>query len=482
MNPAEAAPGSSLSAAILTEAVLRLERQGPLEDTAELQQAFHTKSTRAAQLQERARLLGVRLGLLRELARWRRLVFGAIATLAVVVAVLALMTARAVLEPDRSINAILAFFSLLGWHGLTLGLWLLGFLKFWRPYAGQLSLARAALWLVAHMPFARTSTRGAVNHRSLLLESTYSVVRRARLWPWLTGMLSHTIWALSFLVVMVVLGFGFAFREYQLTWETTILSAGFFEHFVAVTGVLPSFLGFPVPDAAAVREVGNAAGGGATGPGQREWALWLLGCVVAYGLLPRVLFALFSSWRWRTGRERIAQPDMIDANVRSIIARLDALEPPPEVIDPEWRLVGPEAASSTALSEARGAFVLIGFELPPEITWPPSGLPSPAVTLEVSGSGPERQAAISQLLATRPGSLVVSVHAASSPDRGTARFLREVSTFAVRTALLLLSADIEVTASARRRWQDWLTSEKLATLTLVDEAAVASAWIASPRD
>lgn len=469
---------ATLSAAILTEAVLRLERTGPLEDSAELQQAFRTRPTRAAQLQERARLLGVRLGLLRELARWRRMLLLAVAVLAIAMALLALATVRALLGPDRSINVVAAFISLLGWHGATLVLWLLGFLRPWRARSGRLSLARAALWLVAQVPAGGGHAGGRTRHGPLLLQSTMAVLRRARLWPWLTGVLSHTIWALSFVVVLGVLWLRFAFQEYRLTWETTILSAGFFERFVAVTGVLPARLGFAVPDAAAVLQAGSA-GTAALAASQSAWAQWLLGCVTAYGLLPRALLALLSIWRWRAGQARVAQPDMVDAAVRGIMARLDALEPASQVIDPEQRADGPGLAGRMPAVPGSDALVVVGFELPPEVSWPPPDLPASAVTLSVSGSAAERRAASTRLAAIRPMALLVQVHATSSPDRGTARFLRDATTFAGRSAVWLRAPDGPVPRQAAQRWRDWLRAEGFAACALLQDAAAVRDWMAS---
>lgn len=463
-----------LAAAIVAEAVRRLEQDGPLDDAAELQQAFRSRDTRAAQFAERAWLLGRRLGLPRELARWRLLAGWVVGGFALLMALAALATARTLLAPDGSINAIAAFTGLLGWHALMLLAWLLGLL--WGgPRAGNLSLGRAALSLAARLP----PERGP--HAPLLAHATASVLRRARLWPWLTGWLSHTVWALSFVIVLAVLLFGFSFHAYRLTWETTILSAGFFERFVAVTGHLPALLGFAVPDAAAVQQVGNAAAPTAgLDASQSAWAWWLIGCVTVYGLLPRVLLAALSGWRWHRGQERLLQPDGADPYVRAVLARLDALEPPPRVLDAEqpWRAGHPAVAAGRS-GTARGV-VLLGFELPPEIAWPPPVLANLATSvLQVPGSATERATALAGLRDAGPAALVLAVHAAASPDRGTARFLRDAGALAGRAAVLLLSADGAITPAAARRWGDWLQAEGFTGWTLLPDVPAARDWVAS---
>ena len=286
--------------------------------------------------------------------------------------------------------------------------------------------------------------------------------------------------------MLAVLAFGFAFHAYQLTWETTILSPDFFERFVRTTGALPGLLGFSVPDAAAVQRMGTVGGQAAAGgAAQSEWAWWLMGCVLVYGLLPRALLAAFSLARWRAGARSLAEVDMADPYVRRIVQRLDALEPPPQVIDPEHRADGPvPPAPVLGPPGAPGSLAVIGFELPPEHAWPVAGLPptpaGSAPPLRLNGSGRERQQALAQLAATRPESLLLVVHAPSSPDRGTARFVREAAHQAGRAALWALADPGETGADSlgAARWRQWLESECFSALALVQSAPEAMDWIA----
>lgn len=324
---------SPLARALVTAAVQRIETAGALDDAAELRQAFAAQPTRAAQVQARAWLLGQRLGLPQELARWRLWGGWVALGLAVLVALAGLAAGRSVLAPDRSINAVAAFVSLLGLHALTLTVWLLGLLATLAGLhvrLGDWSLGRLALGLVARWPLDRGP------HALELWRGFGAVMQRQRLWPWLTGLISHGIWTVAFVLTLAVLAFGFAFQTYRLSWQTTILSTEFFQHFVRVTGALPALLGFAVPDAQAVAQVGRAGAGFVPqAPGQREWAWWLMGSVAVYGLLPRALLALVSGWRWRAGVARLGGVDMADPEVQRIVRRLDALEPPPAVIDAE---------------------------------------------------------------------------------------------------------------------------------------------------
>ncbi|MFV0681307.1 DUF2868 domain-containing protein [Ottowia sp.] len=487
MPAAPSAPTSGrsvLAAAVVAEAVQRLESQAPLDDAAELRRAFHTHPTRAAQLAERSWLLGERLGLPQALARWRAGAVWVLLALALLIALLALGSARAVVGPDRSINAVAAFVGLLGLHFLTLAVWLLG--GVWgvldrTARMRGLSLGRLVLGLAARWPVDRGP------HAVLLLRSATAVLQRARLWWWLTGALSHGIWTLAFALVLAALAFGFAFHAYVLNWESTILSATFFQRFVHITGALPALLGFPVPDAASVAQGGAISAmpfdGVNQDMGQSAWAWWLMGCVLVWGLLPRALLAALSGARWRMGVQRLARVDLTDPYMHRHLARLDALEPPPQVIDPEGMVdaaaVPSRPATVPGAPGAAGSWAVIGFELPPESAWPPPGLDVGAASLcqRIAGSSAEREGVLSALAAARPESLLLVVNATTSPDRGTARFLREAARPAQRTALWSLCTG-PVDEHGVQRWQDWLNSEGFQALTLAHQAQEAMNWIA----
>ena len=424
---APTADRTPLATAVVLEAVQRIEAAGPLDDQAALQQAFRTRPTRAAQVAERGWLLGQRLGLPAELARWRHLGWWVVAALAVAMAFTGLGTARAVLGEGRSINAVAAFVSLLGLHAVMLAVWLLGLLFTQGRWAGP-SLGRLALWLTARLPLDRGP------HALTMLQAVTAVLQRQRLLGWLTG-------------------------------------------------ALPALLGFPVPDAAAVQTVGNAGvRAWVDATSQREWAWWLMGCVVVYGLLPRLALMVLSLLRWRAGTRRLGAVDMADPYVRRIVARLDALEPPPQVIDPEHRATDlDQPTPSSAPPGAPGSLAVVGFELPPEMAWPIDGLPTGTLPPErIAGSARERQAVTTRLAAARPESLLLVVHATASPDRGTARFVREAAAQAGRTALLLAGeGGAALPEAAVQRWRAWLDAEGFEALAPVESAQAAISWIAS---
>ena len=78
--------------------------------------------------------------------------------------------------------------------------------------------------------------------------------------------------------------------SYRFIWATTLLAPDTFVWLTQAIGWLPGVAGFPPPDAATVL----ASDGVQTLPAaaQVQWSLWLIGVVVVYGVLPRLVAAL----------------------------------------------------------------------------------------------------------------------------------------------------------------------------------------------
>lgn len=469
-----AAAPDRLTAAVLGAALRRIEEPGPLDDQELLRRALAAGGDRQQQILQRNLGLGERLGLQRELARWRQLGWLLVLLLAGVMALAGLATARSVLAPDRSINAVAALVGVLALPTLTLLAWLvlLPLAHRGTGTGGGWSLGHTVLTLAARLPLGR----GA--HASPLLQALLEVMQRQRLWPWFSGLASHAIWLLALLLTLVLLVFGFSFQAYQLSWETTILSPEFFQRFVAASGWLPQLLGFSVPDAAAVQRVGEAMAGTDLAA-QRAWAWWLIGCIVVYGLLPRVLLLVLSYWRWRTGLGRLLAVDMADPYNQRLARRLDALAPHAQVLDPEGASAAAPPWAGTGAGTASAAPAVIGFELPPDLPWPTPGLPPVlARMLRVDGSARAVQQVLQQLTMAPPAAALLVLHAPASPDRGAARFLREVARLAGRCAVVLAHADGgPASAVDTARWQAWLRAQALPPLDLLPQVADAARWL-----
>ncbi|MBU1361930.1 MAG: DUF2868 domain-containing protein [Gammaproteobacteria bacterium] len=482
---------SVLEDAVVTEAVHLIEEVGPLDDTEALREAMARRPDGPGRIVERARLLGHRLGLQRELDRARSWAPWVLLGLVALVVITGLSLAGGVVGGERrEINVVVALVTLLGLHLLTLALWLLGLVL---PL-GSVQASFGWLW----MTLTARVAGGQRGQAPVLMRAAMRLLGRARLLPWSLGFVSHAVWSLSFAVILAALLFSLAFRNYTLSWETTILEPDFFVRGVQVLGWLPGWLGFPVPDAETVRAASAAS---AVSAGQRDWALWLTGCILVYGLLPRVLLAAWSAGMWQV-RKKAIRPDLSQPGYRKLLARFDAMAPR-QIVDADSGSAAERAPHGLAAGDTTDALVLIGFELPDEIAWPPPSLDVRAATvLNIDGSGAARRDVLDRLVRQRPRHVVVACNAASTPDRGTARFLREVASHSGDCRLWLLSGETvgasvgasvgdqdagdraaanrsahrEDGASAHRedgasaRWRSWLADAGLATITTVHTA------------
>ena len=169
-------------------------------------------------------------------------------------------------------------------------------------------------------------------------------------------------------------------------------------------------------------------------------------------------------------RSRALPLDTQDPYYRRLINRFEALAPT-QVLDEDHAARGSWPASAV-VPAGPGTLAVIGFELPPDVAVPPALLQRASWSERVDGSSDERQALLQRLAQTPPARLLVVCHAASTPDRGTGRFLAGAG--AVPTALLLVPP--EHAGAAAPRWRAWLDQAGRADLSVFTEADAAQRW------
>src|SRR5690606_39967004 len=117
------------------------------------------------------------------------------------------------------------------------------------------------------------------------------------------GLLVRGVSPLTLVAGRATLLLWLAARRYDFVWETTILGGDTFIALTQAIGALPALLGFSLPDIDTIRASGDAAI--ASEGARQSWAGWLIGVVLVYGLLPRLLLALLCLWRWQAGKNAL---------------------------------------------------------------------------------------------------------------------------------------------------------------------------------
>lgn len=441
MTVSKASPStlSPLQRLWLTEAVrLREEQAGPLEDREANRQAVAAGGDLARRIEARALWLAQRDGMYAALLHWQQ---GAVLALWLLLALAVLSGAglglAALGDGLRPVNLMWALGSLLGVHVLTLVGWAVGLLV-----AGNGSASLGRLWLWLSEKLARDAQAVQLAPALLVL------LQRQRLNRWALGLLVHGLWTLVLLSALGSLLALLATRRYGFVWETTLLGSDTFVSVIQTLGALPHLLGFATPSVDLIRASGADAV--AEESARQAWAVWVLGVLICYGVLPRALLALFCAWRWRQGRAGLH----LDLDLPGYSLLRERLQPGSErlgVTDaaPE-HLVTVQADGPALTSD--GA-VLVAIELDPRRPWPPT-LPKGVADAGVIDSREQRQHLLDQLSRFPPARLAIACDPRRSPDRGTLALLAELARNAGQTRVWLLAAE-PGEALDSQRLEDW---------------------------
>lgn len=482
VRPPSSSPPTLFEACWLAEVVRRHEaRNGLLEDEAALAAARAQPADFQTRLLKRAEVLGTREGWREVLWSWR-LAARRVLVLAVVLALAAGagLVAGLLGDGSRAVNVVWALGGLLGPHLLGLLLWAGGMML-----AGRLAPGRSAL---PSGPLPRLGLRlvqlldrapGAADRLAALA----TLMTQQRLGAWAAAWIGHLLWAAVLAGASLGLLLMLAIRRYDFVWETTILPAHVFVSVATALGQVPAWLGFPVPDAGIVEAGGLMPQQTPFSLAARQaWSGWLLGCVLVYGLLLRLMCALLCVLMWRRACARLG-PDLAQAGHALLRERLLPSSTLIGVTDAAPYRLHRAALDSRALT-GEGA-CLLALELPDELCWPPpwsraadsSGIHDRRpLDLGRVDSRAERQALLERLTRHPPARLLVAIDVRMTPDRGSLGLIVTLARLARCTRIWALKPEPAL-ADRLPLWCEAIERAGLGRETvLVDEAAV-RAWL-----
>jgi len=412
---------TELNSLWLTETIrLREEHAGPLEDLEANRLARSAGGDLPTRIQRRALWLAERDGLSGALIHWLQGARLALIVLAVLAVVSGAGLALAALS-QTPVNVFWALGSLLGLNLILLLSWALGLL-----FAGEHGASLGRLWLWLSEKLARDAQAAQLAPALLLL------LQRQKLNRWAIGVLVNGLWLLAMLSALVMLLTLMATRRYGFVWETTILGADTFIALTQALGALPALLGFPVPTDEMIRASGDAALN--IESARQAWAAWLVGVLLVFGVMPRLLLALFCLWRWKTGKAAL----QLDLNLPGYAQLRERLMPTSERLGisdaaPE-QLHRVESGVSEAQSD--GA-LLVAIELDEQRPWPPP-LPKNVSNAGILDSRESRNKLLEQLSRFPPARLAIACDPRRSPDRGSLALIAELARSASATRVWLL--------------------------------------------
>lgn len=448
----------------LTETIrLREEHAGALEDSEANRLARTAGGDLPTRIQARALWLAERDGLSSALQHWlqgARLALIVLAALAIVSG--AGLAFAALGDGQTPVNVFWALGSLLGLNLILLLSWACGLI-----FAGDYGATLGRLWLWLSEKLARDAKAAHLAPALLLL------LQRQKLNRWVLGMLVNGLWLLALLSALVIVLTLLATRRYGFVWETTILSGATFVNLTQALGALPALLGFSVPSEAMIRASGDAALN--IESARQAWAGWLVGVLLVYGIVPRLLLTLLCLWRWTRGRGDLR----LDLNLPGYAQLRERLMPSSERLGVSdaapAHLHQVEGGSPAAHSD--GA-LLVGIELDDQRPWPPA-LPKTAKDAGILDSRESRQKLLEQLTRFPPARLLIACDPRRSPDRGSLALIAELARNASASRVWLLQAPAGQALDAERLG-DWHAALKQLGLPFADCAPMN--WLESGHD
>jgi hypothetical protein len=390
-----------------------IQRDGDLED----------------RLVERARRLGEAADLRAALGQVRRL----IATAVVVGLVLALLAGFAAgraalgLRAGEPVNFFWALGGLLGVQTLLLVLWLVTLVIVPRGLAsGSLGavLAAAGRKLAARVQRSRL-------HQAALAAVAQAQARRG-LATWSFSSLSHGLWLAFNVGCFVALIALLSTRQYAFSWETTILSEEAYQRFAQTLAVAPSRLGFDTPSPEQIAASRSETAAEADRATQRQWGHLLLGSVLVYALLPRLVLLLLCGSAYALARSRF-RLDLDQPGYQRLRSRLLAEETYLGVVPYDDAAAGSQTASGTVSERSprphgEPAIVALEVDMPTKAWRPRQWLDGGVEDLGVVDDSASRRGVLEHLRGSdaEPGPLLIVCDLTVTPDRGTTSFLRSL--------------------------------------------------------
>jgi len=483
---------------LLAEVVKSIENHGPLSGSdiierqlAKTDQSLETKVLKRAASLVRDYRLESRIQTARHQSSW---INSAIIVIFVVLGILAAQQAFDQLHAGV-VNFYWLILVLLGVHVLALALWALAILSSYKQpqalnsigsliqhWAGRL-LAKRSLGFPKRDQSAlgvkhsesdsaettldslsgdqvkiRPHSRMGVSDYSAgaISLSVYQTMWRGELGRWSGSKITHGLWLgyLSGGCLMVLLML--STRQYDFVWETTILSAPAFVSVTEALSWLPAMVGFAVPEPSQI-EVSRYGLATLTDPGslRQAWAGLLMGCIILYGILPRMILLALSYFFYGRACRRFTL-DLTDPYYVALRNRLMPTTRQFGIVDPDLKGKAQQKSKGNIKTDIRlpPNANYLGIELNADQPWPPQGVSEESDLGCVDDRQGQRRV-LAEIKTHGKTPLVAVIPIQRSPDRGQSRFLESLKNNCGGDFYLGLSESSDTGSDQVSRQSDW---------------------------
>lgn len=332
---------------------------------------------------------------------------------------------------------------LLGFNFLSMLLWLVGILFSIHGLSTGM-VAQLVGWLPARLkekesnPLAMGAARG-----------WWEACLSGRIGKWRFSLLTHQLWLSYLLAGIAILILLMTAKQYDFIWGTTLLSEHALPELTHLLAAPMEWLGMVQPDSQQIMASrANSAGSILQDAATRGvWAKFLLGALIAYGLLPRLLLAALSSLmlKWSERRYQLDLYLPYYINLRQGLLKQD---PDTSVVDADPGRIDERDVpmASGHNSDIPTQALVTGVELDDRVRWPEDVKDQYNIVDQVSFHH-----MLDRIKKSRQP-LLIGVAVYRLPDRGVQRMIDDLvaATSGPAWLLLLNSQSAEPIAESRK--------------------------------
>ncbi len=317
---------------------------------------------------------------------------------------------------------------LLGFNFISLLLWSVGVLMNIQGLSSGV-VAQLVSWL----PFRqhKEQTMASVASRAWW-ESCLS----GKIGKWRISALTHKFWLVYLASGLVLLILLMLAKQYNFTWGTTLLPDGSLPQITKILGTPLEAVGLTVPqdEQIAASRIGVKGQNSET---RTAWATFLIGTLVLFGIIPRIIVLSVSllMQRWHESRYQLdlylpyyitLRQQLMGASIKTAV--IDA--------DPHADKTPIQSSVSNARVAGKSSIPLnataLGIELDDSVHWPES------ITCRINIVDQDSQDQAISLIKKLKDPLLLGVAAHRLPDRGVQRLVKELVTHSAQKPWMIL--------------------------------------------
>ncbi len=355
----------------------------------------------------------------------------------------------------HTINIYWLLLVLLGFNLLSMLLWLTGIgLNIEALTSG--TLARLTGWLPEHIKSRGQANNTDKSKNSLQADKAWlNCLFSGAVGKWQLSKLSHQLWLIYLFTGLVFLVLLLMVRQYDFVWGTTLLSDNIFIKMTDALSVPLDLLGFATPSAELVPQtrIGSSPSDASqilTAEHRYHWAQFLLGSLLCFGIVPRVLLWSWSVMMLRRAKNHFTLDYYLPYYI-NLRQRLMPLASHGEIVDAD---TSPPIISETPLktpvphalpSETQWVAV----ELGDNMSWPPPSI-NVANNLGQVINRESLALILQRLQGNKQPVVAVAVSSTRTPDRGVQRTIASLMSSSTQRWLVLLKEHEDGPVSSMR--------------------------------